>query len=282
MIEDYLNAKQLGTRHAGANASANTIKAYRQALTTAEKLVGKRLNEFTQEDADALIQEMSAYSSASVAQMIAACKGFFTWAINTDRFVGKHPFEGVMTPKRAQQLPTVLTLEEVERFLKCFDSKKYRLFFTVMFYGGLRIDEVRTLLTKDVKGSGIKVRGKGSKERFVPMSPQLLDDVRAFVKRHDDSPYVFFAEKGNGSTEGILTLTAAYSAFKRAKEKAGLPKEFHPHNLRHSLATHLLKSSKDIRAVQRMLGHSNIQTTTVYAQIADADLEDAVKTAFNY
>jgi integrase/recombinase XerD len=281
-IEQYLEAKRLGARHTGKAASAKTLKSYEWALQRCERLLDKPLWEFDTNDGERLLSEMDAanFSSATRAQLLAAGKGIFAWAIATNRHNEANPFEGITKPTIKRTLPTILSKSEVKRFLTCFESDKYCLFFSLMYYCGLRIGEVCKIRHEDILPTSLKIQGKGNKQRLVPVPEAIMTKLVLYSRAHRDSQYVFYGESSNGDPSSPITLDAAYKAFHKAKFKANLTRDLHPHNLRHTSATHLQKSARDITVVQKFLGHSNISTTMIYAQIADEDVASASIKAF--
>jgi integrase/recombinase XerD len=169
-------------------------------------------------------------------------------------------------PKKADRLPIVLSLEEVESLLGNLLSPKYRVFFTTVYAAGLRYTEASRLETRDINAtrSVIHVRGKGNKERLVVLSPRLLVILRAYWQRvRPPAPWLFTSSKG-----GPLDPATARDALRLAAIRAGLDKKVTPHVLRHSFATHLLEGGTDLRVIQVLLGHTDIRTTTRYVRVA--------------
>ena len=147
-----------------------------------------------------------------------------------------------------------------------------------MLNAGLRAREARELKIKhlDFKSGKLKVRGKGKKERVVWLSADDLALVRAWLTRRPGAPSgdLLFT-----SLDGSRPVNDRWlrRMVKRVAEQAGIVKDIHPHSLRHTFATDLLRSTKNLRLVQKALGHSNIETTTIYAHIVDEELESAMK-----
>lgn len=169
-----------------------------------------------------------------------------------------------------QRLPQVLSADEVQRLLSALRTPRYRVFFTTIYATGMRIGEACLLRTDDIdaKRGVIVVRGKGNKERIVPLSPKLLAVLRAYWKKErPPAPWLFTSRKG-----GPLLKDAARMALKRAAGEAGIDKYVTPHVLRHSFATHLLDGGTELRIIQVLLGHENIETTTRYARVSSGTL----------
>lgn len=163
-------------------------------------------------------------------------------------------------------LPEVLSIEEVQRLLAALRAAKFRALFTTIYATGIRIGEACYLRTHDIDAerSVIVVRGKGSKERIVSLSPRLLMMLRDYWKQErPPQPWLFASRTG-----GPLGQDAARVALKRAALEAGLDKHVTPHVLRHSFATHLLDAGTELRVIQVLLGHADIKTTTRYAHVS--------------
>jgi len=169
-------------------------------------------------------------------------------------------------PKDPKRLPEILTAEQVSALLSALESAKYRVFFTTLYATGMRLGEAARIEARDIDAARgvIHVRhGKGRKERLVPLSPRLLDILRAYWKHERPSaPYLFPTQKGRA-----LDLDFARRVLHKAAAAAGL-KKVTPHILRHSFATHLLDAGTELRVIQVLLGHDNIQTTTRYARVS--------------
>lgn len=166
----------------------------------------------------------------------------------------------------AEKLPTVLSADEVDKVLNALSTPKYRVFCTTVYAAGLRVSEACKLETRDIDAaqSVIRVRGKGGKERLVMLSPRLLGILRAYWKlERPPAPWLFASNAGNH-----LCPEVARKALSRAAIRARLGKHVTPHVLRHSFATHLLEHGTELRVIQVLLGHKNIQSTTRYTRVA--------------
>lgn len=174
------------------------------------------------------------------------------------------------TPKRPERLPAVLSVEQVDRLLAALETPKYRVFFTTIYAAGLRISEGCALETGDIDAARevIHVRhGKGDKERLVMLSPRLLGLLRAYWRQErPPAPYLFTGQLGRP-----LNPAVARTALRLAAASAGLDRrKVTPHVLRHSFATHLLEAGTELRVIQVLLGHANIETTTRYVRVSTA------------
>ena len=175
--------------------------------------------------------------------------------------------EVIPTCKKPQKLPTILSPEEVLHFLDCVESIKQRVVLTVCYAAGLRISEAVCLKPTaiDSKRMVIKVeRGKGQKDRFVMLSPRLLNELRTYWVRVRPKEWLF-----PGHHPGHhVTKTSVEKTCNVARRRAGISKPVTPHSLRHAFAVHLLESGTDVRTIQLLLGHRSLATTAIYLRIA--------------
>jgi len=271
-IESYLEAKRLGLRHAGKAGSANTLKAYRHALQRAEYLLEKPLAEFTQDDGDRLmtLMEEAGFENAHKANILAALRGAFAYGIGTKIFEGDDPVGGIATPTVKRKLPTILTKEQLNSLYDSFEHERERLLFKLMYFGGLRIGEAVKLRVDHVTADAIIVQGKGNKERRTRLPQHLMNELHQFIRKNNVSAYVFAADAARP-----LHVSVFYDAFEKAKHVAAVPNELVPHNLRHTSATHMMKATNNVAVVQTFLGHERPETTMIYVQLADEDLDNA-------
>ena len=169
--------------------------------------------------------------------------------------------------RRADTLPAVLSREEVERLLKTVRNLKMRTAFITIYAAGLRVSELVALTSRDIDSSRMVIairHGKGGKDRYVMLSEQLLAILRDYWKRTKPPHWLF---PGPDPSQPITTRSLQ-RACRAAAEAAGLDKNVTVHTLRHSFATHLLEQRVDIRVIQGLLGHSNINSTTRYTRVA--------------
>lgn len=190
----------------------------------------------------------------------------------------KFYFQGILKrrfrwvyPRVKVRVPDILSHEEIVRMITVTENPKHRLLIELMYSSGLRVSEAVGLRKEDVllNQKLIKVRnGKGNKERMVILSQYFLDEFVKYVKEHkDESPFVFPSESGNPH----ITIRTAQMIVQDAARKAKVGKRIGCHILRHSFATHLLESGTDIRYIQKLLGHSRLETTSIYTHVARKD-----------
>ena len=183
--------------------------------------------------------------------------------------------DDIPMPKRPLKLPIVLSPEEVVRFLACVASTKHRTILTTIYASGLRVSEAVALRPADIDSSRMVLRvdqGKSRKDRYVMLSPRLLEVLRGYWRIERPKPWLF-----PGDVEGhYITKNAVEQACQKAHRAAGIDKPVTPHSLRHAFATHLLESGTDIRRIQLLLGHRSLATTSRYLKIATSSLVSTV------
>lgn len=260
--------------------SANSVNSYAFDL---QKFYGylseARKSLFNVREADLVNfihkEALSGLAPRSLARLVSSLKSFFRF-LQLENFIRKNPAENLSSPSLWLTLPKVLTEEEVEALLEQPDLDqpqgiRDRAILEVMYGSGLRVSELVSLKVEDVRlGQGFLVcRGKGSKERIVPIGRKALqwlknylNNVRPLLDR-EGSPVLFLTRRGKAFTrQGIWKILRIYG------QKAGLKEKLHPHILRHSFATHLLEHGADLRSVQMLLGHSQITTTQIYTHVS--------------
>jgi len=170
-------------------------------------------------------------------------------------------------PKKPFKLPIVLSPDEVLHFLGCIHSLKHRTILTTAYAAGLRVSEATHLKVDDIDSKRMVLRvdqGKGNKDRYVMLSPRLLDDLRRYWKIVRPKIWMF-----PGDIDGRpITREAVGLACNKAHRASGISKPITPHSLRHAFATHLLENGTDVRTIQLLLGHRCLATTSRYLKIA--------------
>ncbi len=260
--------------------SANTRAAYGRDLAKLllffdkEKVSWKKA---TEEDLVGLVraQSRSGLSARSLARLISAVRSFYKYLL-LDGVVGTDPAERLSSPSVWLSLPKFLTVKEVESLLAAPDAgeprgARDRAMLEVLYGAGLRVSELVSLKPGDVNlEEGFLIcRGKGGKERIVPLGGSACAAVRAYL----DGARPLFAKRGAGQLfltrrGGAFTRQGFWKLLKGRAREAGLAAKISPHVLRHSFATHLLERGADLRSVQLMLGHSQITTTQIYTHVS--------------
>lgn len=184
------------------------------------------------------------------------------------------PWPVAMIPfgKRPKKLPTVLSVEEVDALLQCTPNLKHRTFFMTLYAAGLRLAEGAHLQIPDIDSRRMQLRvarGKGNKERHVPLSPRLLEALRGYWKKFRPRHYLFPGKTDDRPYAG----TSIQKAIKASARRSGIQKAITPHVLRHSYATGLLEAGVDILTISRLLGHASFATTMIYLHVRRPHLE---------
>lgn len=275
-MADYLNYVQVER-----GLSKNTITAYRQDLLAFCAFLAK--NEKTWQQVDHLLilaylnelrQEHRA--NTSIARMVTTLRKCFAY-LKTEGLVAHDPMLNIKPPKKAQHLPAVLTVEEVDRLLDQPDLTtplgiRTRALLEVLYATGLRVSELINLKMEDLHlDLGlIQTLGKGDKERIIPIGEVAVDwidrylaESRPVLVKEQRTATLFVNDHGRSlSRQGVWQL------IKKLVVQAGIEKDVSPHTLRHSFATHILENGADLRIVQELLGHADISTTQIYTHIS--------------
>ena len=170
-------------------------------------------------------------------------------------------------PKRPFRLPVILSAEEVMHFLESIGNRKHRAILMTAYAAGLRVSEAIHLKATDIDSQRMMLRvdqGKGRKDRYVMLSPRLLNELRAYWKAVHPTLWLFPGDRPGQP----ITRTAVELACRKAHRASGISKPITPHSLRHAFATHLLESGADLRTIQLLLGHRSLATTSRYLKVA--------------
>lgn len=220
----------------------------------------------------------------SLARILSGVRQFYRFLV-IDGYLEVDPTELLESPKQPDHLPEVLSTAEVDLLEQAIDLSKWeghrnRAIIEVLFSCGLRVSELTNLKLSNlyIEEQYIRIMGKGSKERLVPISPRALDELNYwFADRNvmkikpGEEDYVFLNRRGQH-----LTRTMILIMIKRYAVEAGIKKTISPHTLRHSFATSLLEGGADLRAIQAMLGHESIGTTEIYTHIDTSTLRQEI------
>jgi len=215
------------------------------------------------------------FSPNTVAQHLAALRFFYVKTLKKVWSITETPY-----PKKAVHLPTVLSQEEVARLIDAARPPFHRTLLMALYATGLRRAELARLKVSDVDSQRMVIHvqgGKGRKDRDVLLSPTLLDELRRHWHRLRRKPSVWlFPGKSSHTSDRPITPKVIYHACKRAARRAGLANGVHPHTLRHCFATHLLEAGADLRTIQMLLGHSDLEETTIYLHLSERHLNATV------
>ncbi|MBP5476998.1 MAG: tyrosine recombinase XerD [Paludibacteraceae bacterium] len=269
--------------------SQNSVEAYEQDL---DKLFsychehGVNPLEATFDDLQAFVYEQfnKTSNSRTQARILSGVRSFYRFLLYKNER-DDDPSELLESPRKELHLPQVLSLEEVNRLAEAVDlstaeGHRNRAIIEMLYGSGLRVSELVGLLLSDIyrEEGYMIVRGKGSKQRLVPISPVAdkwfmywLED-RSHLKIKPGAADIAFLNRYGGQ----LTRAMVFTIIKRLAEKAGIHKVISPHTLRHSFATHLLQNGADLRIIQQLLGHEQITTTEIYTHLDIQDLRQVI------
>lgn len=280
-LDDFLS--YLGSEKGLAQ---NTLISYRRDIEMFFSLLKEKakgsIDEAVEEDVIAFLSMLKnqEYATSSICRAMVAVKMLFRF-LKRERLVVKDVTMLLDSPKMWQLIPEVLTVSEVDALLNIpdvttFSGARDKAILQVIYASGLRVSEVCGLNLHDVDDTVVRVKGKGGKERIVPIAAQAvaaIDHYLVTFRQHCEGEReapLFVSEKGRR-----IDRTAVWKMVKRYAKAAGIVKEISPHTLRHSFATHLLENGADLRVIQEMLGHSNIATTDRYTHISQRHLSEA-------
>ncbi len=212
----------------------------------------------------------------SRARHLVTLRGFYRFAVQ-EKVIKKDPARLVELPKFGVRLPDVLSFEEIKKLLDAPDTTTAKglrdaAMIELLYAAGLRVSELVFVKMAEInlEAGFVRVFGKGSKERIVPIGGYAKEKIQAYITygrpallKEKLSPYLFVARAGKP-----MTRQGFWKLLKRCGRQAGIKKEITPHSLRHSFASHLLEGGADLRAVQMMLGHVDISTTQIYTHVA--------------
>ena len=231
------------------------------------------------------------YSPATMARKIATLRSFYKWAERRG-LSDTNPMTLIRTPREGKRLPKAITIEQIEQLLAAPDNadvlgRRDRAMLETLYSTGIRVSELIGLNVEDLDmvGEALRVRGKGKKERIVPLGAHALDAIRSFVELLKTDPR--FAPQGELKSRplflnkhgGRLSSRSVRRKLDKYLKQVGLDPTISPHTLRHSFATHLLDNGADLRSVQELLGHQSLSTTQVYTHLTTQRMQEAYQKA---
>lgn len=262
--------------------SPNTVKAYTADIEGFYEFLrhrGVTLRDASSSDISDYIISVSDYlSKRSQARLLSSLNSFFDYLVSEGERKD-NPSSAVDSPKLGKYLPVVLSVEEVCAILKAAPNERDRAILEVLYGCGLRVSEVCSLKISEVylKDMFVKVMGKGSKERLVPMAPSTASAIMDYLSVRPGSDAgcedVLFLNRFGRA----LSRVAVFKMVKSVALVAGVDKNLSPHTFRHSFATHLIENGADLRVVQEMLGHESILTTEIYTHVDSATWQREIK-----
>lgn len=269
--------------------SDNTIAAY---LTDLDKLLSYLMLE-KKDWLDVTLSDLEHFSAGlhdieigarSQARILSGVRSFYHFLVLED-YIEQDPTELIESPEIGRHLPDVLTVEEINNLIACIDrssneGQRNCAILETLYSCGLRVSELCNLKLSDLyfNEGFIRVFGKGSKQRLVPISPRAIQELNDYFEirasgriRHGYEDFVFISRLGKN-----ISRIMVFHIIKQLADMIGLKKTISPHTFRHSFATHLLEGGANLRAIQCMLGHENLSTTEIYTKIDNTRLREEI------
>lgn len=276
---DYIN-KYLDYLKYERKLSNNTILSYENDLNNLFAFFNEKIINVSYQDLTNYINSISNLNPRSIAHHITVINSFYSFLVlNED--IKINPSENIKIPKLPKKLPEFLTIDEINKLLDVDlkDAYSYRnkAMLETLYATGLRISELISLSFSniDLNNNLIRVMGKGSKERMVPLNDTAtkylkiyIDEYRNQILKLKQCDFLFIS-----NAKKQITRQGFFKIIKKECQRAGIKKQISPHVLRHSFATHLLANGADLRVIQELLGHSNIVTTEIYTHVVNEKIK---------
>ncbi len=254
--------------------SHNTVSSYCSDLKAFLSFVDRDATKISSKDIIKYLETFKSKSKRTQARVLSSLKSFFKWLI-LESYIEENPCDKVDTPKIGRYIPVVLSVEEVVSILESVSlatpkGLRDRAILEVLYGCGLRVSEAVNLRISDIffDDAFLRVLGKGSKQRLVPLGEPAIDALYSYLAVRQDfglsvsMDYLFVNRNGTR-----LSRISMFNMVKKQCLEAGITKEISPHTFRHSFATHLVENGADLRAVQELLGHESILTTEIYTHL---------------
>jgi integrase/recombinase XerD len=284
LLHDYLSFLSVEK-----GLSKNTVESYYLDLRKFQDFLSsnsKDVPSLSRADIINFLEQLrdEGYSISSICRFISSIRGFCKYLL-IEHAIREDPSENLQTPKKWERLPKSLTITEVKAFLEehasAYGSRptvvRDTVMFELLYSSGLRVSELISLKLEDVnlEAGFMRVLGKGSKERVVPMNMRAIEKLKHYINqlrpmilKKKKSSFLFVTSRGKP-----MTRQRFWQTMRNLGRRIGI--EVHPHMIRHSFATHLLEGGADLRSVQKMLGHSDISTTQIYTKVTSERLKKA-------
>ncbi len=259
--------------------SKNTIIAYKKDLNIIISTLKKDLNQLNKDDINNFLKNMDV-SSRTKAHYLTVLNSYYNYLIFTG-LLSMNPCDGIKSPKIEKKLPVYLTIEEIDKLFNIRLNKpidyRNKAMLELLFATGTRISELTSLTLSQInfEESIIKVMGKGKKERIIPIANNALNYLKVYIYNYreylikNNNGYVFLNKNGEKiSRQGFFKI------LKKMAQDSGINKNISPHVLRHSFATYLLNNGVDLRVIQELLGHENLETTEIYSHLTSQKIKD--------
>tara|TARA_B100000963_G_scaffold335637_1_gene329947 strand:- start:189 stop:1115 length:927 start_codon:yes stop_codon:yes gene_type:complete len=296
-VNTELIRKFLEAKYAEEGLSENSISAYARDLKKMSNKINKPLLRITQSELEKyfIYLQSLGHSQTTRARHLSSIKQFYKYSVEQG-YLNSDPSSQLSGPRKPKPLPKTLTIEEVDALLEVaktngqnkFECSRNNCLMELLYASGMRISELMSLRVESVRGSPkmILIKGKGSKERLVPLSPQAINAINQWLKFRDEKEEQS-VKKGlkrskflypSSSKNGHLTRNWFFNKIKSWALEAGIKSgKVSPHTIRHAFATHLLSNGADLRVIQTLLGHSDITTTEIYTHIVNEKLKSTLE-----
>lgn len=260
--------------------SVNTVDSYGENLLLLKNYTNKDLISLKKEDIKDFLDNVEA-TARTKAHYLTVFNSFYKYLVFMDK-IKSNPCDGIKAPKLEKKLPTYLTNEEIAKLFNIRLTKpvdyRNKAILEVMYATGARISEVINLELNqiDFEECIIRVVGKGKKERIIPLDDvaiealdNYINNYRPFLIKNETCNYVFLNKNGEKISRQMI-----FKMLKNLANKVGITKEISPHTLRHSFASNLLNNGADLRVIQELLGHENLETTEIYSHLQNKKIKD--------
>lgn len=260
--------------------SVNTVDSYGENLLLLKNYTNKDLISLKKEDIKDFLDNVEA-TARTKAHYLTVFNSFYKYLVFMDK-IKSNPCDGIKAPKLEKKLPTYLTNEEIAKLFNIRLTKpvdyRNKAILEVMYATGARISEVINLELNqiDFEECIIRVVGKGKKERIIPLDDvaiealdNYINNYRPFLIKNETCNFVFLNKNGEKISRQMI-----FKILKNLANKAGITKEISPHTLRHSFASNLLNNGADLRVIQELLGHENLETTEIYSHLQNKKIKD--------
>ncbi len=260
--------------------SVNTVDSYGENLLLLKNYTNKDLISLKKEDIKDFLDNVEA-TARTKAHYLTVFNSFYKYLVFMDK-IKSNPCDGIKAPKLEKKLPTYLTNEEIAKLFNIRLTKpvdyRNKAILEVMYATGARISEVINLELNqiDFEECIIRVVGKGKKERIIPLDDvaiealdNYINNYRPFLIKNETCNYVFLNKNGEKISRQMI-----FKILKNLANKVGITKEISPHTLRHSFASNLLNNGADLRVIQELLGHENLETTEIYSHLQNKKIKD--------
>lgn len=292
ILDDFI--KYLGVTKTGSDKTADAY--YRDIARFIAFIEDKKIQSFDEVGKDDVFEYITLLRSGEITRTkignatycrnLSSLRSFYRYLCKI-HVCKDNPFMKFKKVRLERHLPDVLTFDQIEKILDCFDLNnpldiRNRCIVEMMYACGLRVSECSDLLLSNVDQNQLMIRviGKGNKERMIPFYPRLNELIHLYIKAYrniydtNNSYYLFITNRGSKVTPRIIQIMLQNLA-----GKVDIPFNIHPHMLRHSFATHLLDNGSDLRTVQELLGHEHLSTTQIYTHLTYERLKKTVDKA---